>query len=241
MTNWILTGLNACYNVSKRALSFGLNSILNTLPTQVNLNRWYPVVSDTCKRCGIERQTLGHILCYCSLENMESEDPRNRVTWRHNSILKMLSHHLLVESSELPIRYIDLANNPDYYESFPEHILPGGTTLRPDLILEYDEEIILIELTSCMNNRINYWHTLKTQKYTRLTNDISLIKKCSLFAIEVSAVGLVSASTETLLSHLKMPKHIKKRIKSSLSQTALECSKEIFSYRNRTEWPHSNL
>jgi hypothetical protein len=132
---------------------------------------------------------------------------------------------------------VDLPNHRHQYANFPTHLVEE-TNLRPDLILETDSEVNLIELTSPMDSKIDYWHQIKSQKYASLRAAITF-KRCNVFAIEVGALGSVASSVDTLLSHLKIGKLKRKKSKQSLSETALFCSKAIFDHRNRTDWPYT--
>ena len=46
-----------------------------------------------CKKCGCcENQTITHVLTECSIkENLDTNDPRNVQTWRHNCILEYIT------------------------------------------------------------------------------------------------------------------------------------------------------
>ena len=75
----------------QQLIKFGLGAITNTLPNATNVAKWYPGRSKQCQRCGKTNQTLGHVLGQCDiLLGMQSENPNNRITWRHNKILSRI-------------------------------------------------------------------------------------------------------------------------------------------------------
>ena len=73
-----LTGL------SPKLLSFGVNSITNTVGTADNLKRWGIIqVDEKCDLCGELRPTITHVLSMCKGALGEREDSFNRIKWRH--------------------------------------------------------------------------------------------------------------------------------------------------------------
>ena len=77
------------YSYSPSLLSFALNSVQLTLPTPDNLQRWNKQSEANCKLCRKQNCTLLHILTGCSKALMEG-----RYTWRHDSILGIISRYL---------------------------------------------------------------------------------------------------------------------------------------------------
>ncbi|KAL0224601.1 hypothetical protein RCL1_002513 [Eukaryota sp. TZLM3-RCL] len=66
--------LSMLIDLPPSVLKFGLNGLINTLPTANNLKMWkiqrkmpdgFKIVSSHCMLCGNENATLGHVLCYC--------------------------------------------------------------------------------------------------------------------------------------------------------------------------------
>ena len=77
------------FTVTSVVVSFALNSIQLTLPTPDNLQRWNKRSDAECVLCNRRNCTLLHILtgCYKSLQE-------GRYTWRHDSILSVISKYL---------------------------------------------------------------------------------------------------------------------------------------------------
>ena len=77
------------YSYSPSLLSFALNSVQLTLPTPDNLQRWNKRSDAKCTLCNRNNCTLFHILTGCSKSLLEG-----RYTWRHDSILGIISKDL---------------------------------------------------------------------------------------------------------------------------------------------------
>lgn len=77
------------YSYTPTLLSFALNSIQLTLPTPDNLQRWNKRSDAKCTLCGRNNCTLMHILTGCPVSLREG-----RFTWRHDSILSVITEAL---------------------------------------------------------------------------------------------------------------------------------------------------
>ena len=216
-----------------------MGAMTNSLPNATNMAKMYPGRSKICQRCGEHNQTLGHVLGNCCISmNIASESPYNRITWRHNSILRNLKESLI--ANKIKNRYEILDDLPgSSYIKLPERLNPRMSGLRPDLILESRDimkdgkkEVWIIELTSCMEGNITQWHEKKRAKYATLALELSekyVVHNCP---IEVGALGFVPDNIKHLLGllHYKEPQN--KIACIGLSRVALECSSRIFTYRN---------
>ena len=92
-----LSWFNLLYGYSGSLLKFVMNGVQNTLPSPDNLHRWRK--SDFhCGLCGQTNVGLGHIIGgYCKwIVNVERFTPgEDRITWRHNCVLSVISNFLL--------------------------------------------------------------------------------------------------------------------------------------------------
>ena len=70
------------YNFTTRYLN-------NTLPTLTNMVKWKKAINSLCVAC-LKTQTLQHVVSGCNA-HLEEED---RYTWRHNSVLMILSQYM---------------------------------------------------------------------------------------------------------------------------------------------------
>jgi hypothetical protein len=130
------------------------------------------------------------------------------------------------------------------YRELPDSLNPEKSNQRPDMILVSREvnnsgkDVWIIELTSCMEENIEIWHTKKRNKYEglarKLREDNYNVKNCP---IEIGCRGYVPKNVNDLVKGLKFTENKIKIINQRLSRVALECSEKIFQYRNKTEWP----
>jgi len=94
------------FNLKKGTLKFLLNSCLDTLPTQTNL-QWVKSASDLCKLClqsgaelqGRRQETTNHILNGCKVALNQK-----RYTWRHNNLIKYITG-LISDVCRHPVPY----------------------------------------------------------------------------------------------------------------------------------------
>ena len=104
-----------------------------------------------CKKCGCN-QTITHILTECSIkENLDTNDPGNVITNRHNCIIDYLvkecKENLADKDTQI---YVDLPQHENRYKEFPSDLLLKNTTLRPDIIIKSKDLVVVGELTSPM-------------------------------------------------------------------------------------------
>ena len=126
------------YNLPRGTMKFLLNSVIDTLPTKVNLKLWGKRTSDKC-RCG-KRETLNHILNGCEMALQ-----KGRYTYRHDTILKYISDCLDREKFKC---YVDIegCQTPAGGTIPPKLVV---TTLRPDIVIldKRKKEVNVFELT----------------------------------------------------------------------------------------------
>ena len=129
---------------------------------------------------------------------------------------------------------VDIPDHPMYYDSIPSHLVRNHTSLKPDLIIESEGNVILAELTSPMPRHMDYWNKQKTAKYERLAENMT--KKATICALEVSALGDTGRSLNLFLDNFKLDRKSRNKVKSQLSRVAIECSEIIFRNRDSTNW-----
>jgi hypothetical protein len=107
---------NLIYGPGPRFISFLLNTQMNSVRTPDMLKLWGYVESAACKLCGAMQCTLHHILVNCqhALE-------QGRYTWRHDSVLMNIKHHieniLPVFNSRKPLIFAEVAKK-NFHISF---------------------------------------------------------------------------------------------------------------------------
>ena len=108
------------------------------------------------------KQTQRHVISCCpkALEN-------GRYTWRHNSVLYTLCHHLSVAVNSDDKLYADLVGFQTPTILFRQH--------RPDAcIVTSKGEIYAIELTVCYEHNTTKAREYKEQRYRNLQDEIEI-------------------------------------------------------------------
>ncbi|KAL0217750.1 hypothetical protein RCL1_008599 [Eukaryota sp. TZLM3-RCL] len=222
-----------------KTLKFGMNGLLNTVPTANNLKKWCierkmpdgsKKVSSHCSLCDHDNATLSHVLCYCPY--ILNDGVFNRPKWRHDQVLSQTI--CLIEPYITDYQLLcGLSGRLNCYASLPLI----NSTLRPDILLINSKEVLIAELACPMESSLNSRHSEKTTKYQQLA---SLYRgqsfDVSIYAFENSARDLVADSVSTFFEKLKIPKEIVKSVSQKLSFTALNCSYRIFANRDNKDW-----
>ena len=79
---------NELWKMEPLRIKFLLRSTYDLLPTPTNLVRWGLTQDEKCPLCS-QPCHLEHVLSSCKVALSQ-----HRYTWRHNSVLKVLAHHL---------------------------------------------------------------------------------------------------------------------------------------------------
>ncbi|KAL0213501.1 hypothetical protein RCL1_007127 [Eukaryota sp. TZLM3-RCL] len=194
--------LSMLIDLPPKTLKFGMNGLLNTLPTANKLKKWCierkmpdgsKKVSSHCSLCDHDNATLSHVLCYCPY--ILNDGVFNRPKWRHDQVLSQTI--CLIEPYITDYQLLcDLSGHFNCYTSLPLI----NSTLRPDILLINSKEVLIAELTCPMESSLNSRHSEKTAKYQHLA---SLYRgqsfDVSIYAFEISARGLVADSVSTVL------------------------------------------
>ena len=160
-----------------------------------------------CKKCGCDKQTITHILTECSIkEKLDTNDPANVITDRHNSVIyylvKELKENLADKDTQI---YVDLPQHENRYKEFPSDLLLKNTTLRPDIIIKSKDLVVVGELTSPMEWNMKKNNEFKKSKYTKellpsMKNDVPV----DFQPFEISARGVVGESIREHSTFLKL-------------------------------------
>ena len=160
--------------------SFCRRCLIVSLPTtNSNLSRWKTISNETCTLCENVKQTQRHVISCCpkALED-------GRYTWRHNSVLYALCHHLSVAVSSDDKLYADLIGFQTPTVLFRQH--------RPDAcIVTSKGEMYVIEFTVCYEHNTTKAREYKEQRYRNLQDEIEI--EYSVFKvvfIEITTLGL---------------------------------------------------
>ena len=154
------------YNLPRGTLKFLLNSVIDTLPTKVNLKLWGKRTHDKC-HCG-ERQTLNHILNCCK-QSLED----GRYTYRHDNVLRYIFECL--DSEKFTVMCdLEGAKSAAGGTLTPDIVV---TTLKPDLVVidKITKALHIFELTVPNESRIEIASKLKMDKYQHFKTDCNTI------------------------------------------------------------------
>ena len=232
--------LSHFHDLPLKVVQFGMKALSNTLVTGENRQIWFPGTRSAahCGRCPAEFQTLTHVLAQCCIQlNIGSHDPRNRITWRHNEVLRTIVNHIKKNSPQWAI-YGDLKG----LSRLPSHYLSTTSTQLPDLVLVSAKAIVIGELTAPMEHNMACQHTIKTDKYYGLCQNIAQANPdmtVDLQCFEVGARGGVTSTLKEFFQICRMPNKAVKSAMDAASRRAVECSARIFKYRDTHDWPVS--
>ena len=226
----------------RKAFKFGLNALVDTCPVNYNLKKWSGGVrtGDECDLCGSKRETISHVLAECPAALASGpNDPKNRFSYRHNAILSSLAKAVRTEKPEWTVM-TDLRHDEFTYQHAaaaprPAHLEMLGT-LRPDLVLTNEREVILAELTSPMEHNMERRNKDKTARYESLRLPAGDNGRLYKFPFEIGARGGINGSLKKLLDHIGLQGHQYREVRDHLSRTALRCSAEIFSHKGVRDW-----
>ena len=222
----------AVQNLPPELLKFSLNAVQDTLPHNVNLTRWRggKDLSSACKLCG-GRKTLLHVL-----NNCPKALKMRRYNERHDATLQVISDFLTENMQE---GYQLLADLPQFQPYvFPPHI--SITDQRPDIVVwsNTTQEVWLIELSVCFETRYEDAHTLKTNRYADLMEQIANTSlDGTLVTLEVGCRGFLSLpGFHTVKQHLlECSKRKWEAFLINVAQTAIRGSHKIWVTRNWTD------
>lgn len=237
------------YGVPKGVMQFAMRSATNCLATPDNLKRWKKVNSDSCKMCAKpstrpHKATLFHILNNCDAFLGEKE----RMTWRHDSIINYMAETL---KERLPPNikvYADLEDYKVNGGTIPQNITV--TTSRPDLVVVDSSPpvptVYLFELTVCFE-RVGNMEAANARKYDRYSSLADDIKEagydCKNIPFEIGSRGhitLENKSKLTIVHKLCNPRTNFTKFWQNISKTSLLSSYSIYLSRNDpwTEIPY---
>ena len=230
---------SAIFCLPPSLLKFGVNAIINTLPSRNNLKRWKLISDDACTLCQ-NGQTIQHVLSFCKPALVSG-----RFTWRHNTVLKPIADYLRSRLPSSTFVYVD--DLPDYKYDQPFLQTIHESTLRPDIVLveKKSKTFVMIELSCPDDENMNQRRKAKQEKYAILVqNATANLWSTQLHTIEVSTRGFHNGSLRNTLSaidaHWKLP-HTKSDLSTMCaitSELCLHASYFIWLCRNITSFNH---
>ena len=162
-STWHNTGLNLRF----KDWRFIHKARLNCLPTNATKARWSNT-SPTCRHCA-ETETLPHVLNHCRPELIHIRE-------RHNQIATRITD---------AIRFGQVTTDRTIRES--------GLPLRPDIVVEEDDRILIIDVTCPFDNgaaALDEAAQAKITKYEPLKQHcLSTGKRCEILPFVVGSLG----------------------------------------------------
>ena len=220
-------------------LKFGINAIMNTIPSLNNLKRWGLTSDDRCPLCG-QSQTIMHVLssCYVSL-------CVGKFTWRHNLVLKHVVHFLSQHCGSGVRILTDLPNHPLQYSQVPIEL--GLTTKRPDIIVidDVNKVVGFLELTVPDEENMEERHSEKMERQRSYVEDASSLGWTSLnLCFEIGTRGFHNPNgslRRAILSlgkalECKIPQKDLDKLSAKTSEVALNASYYIWLTRSLATW-----
>ena len=142
------------------------------------------ISNESCTLCENVKQTQRHVIS-CCFKALEEE----RYTWRHNSVLYTLCHHLSGVVNSDDKLYADHVRFQTPTVLFRQH--------RSDACIVISKgEIYAIELTVCCEHNTTKAREYKEQRYRNLQDEIQI--EYSVFKvvfIEITTLGLTPKTT----------------------------------------------
>ena len=160
---------------------FARRAFILSLGNNSNLKRWNIRDSANCELCN-KLQTQLHVFSNCKVA-LEQQ----RYTWRHDSILMTIIHHLKVAvGADLRL----FADCPNSYTTCTSTLF---RTLRPDIVVDFKGSVYVVELTVPYETNCTKAKRRKKERYRHLRSE--LITACYAFEVitlEVTTLGFVS-------------------------------------------------
>ena len=245
-----------------------LNSVQNTLPHPINLRRWKIDSQAQCGLCGWKNAGLPHILAGCrvALEQGRISYRHDSILKVIEVAIKRRAETVKIitpmKTGMEPVRFMEqgqkakkkkkektgiLDTASDWVVQvdlrkkqthFSTHIIT--TTDRPDLVLYSDRAkvVVMIELTSPIEDNLEKWRVLKSTKYEKLAENIREggLWKPTVLTIEVGARGFAAKRTAGMWRRLGLAEKEGRKLTEKISRTAIRCSHYIWICRNTKEW-----
>ncbi|HMK58473.1 MAG TPA: reverse transcriptase domain-containing protein, partial [Nitrososphaeraceae archaeon] len=218
ITRWSKTVLKLPESLFK----FARRALQQQLATATNLKRWGRRDSNSCTLCKAAIQTNKHVLSNCSAPSSLA-----RYTSRHDNILIIIANWLLSVLPSSAQLYVDL-NSGNFNK-----VNNIFKSLRPDISVLTNDKIFTLELTVCHESNFSAAHLRKISRYKNLKEDLVSIYLNHVLiqsTVEVSVLGFVSDTSQ--FTKLVGISPIPICILNNLTNTAIDCSKNIFIHRD---------
>ena len=200
---------------------FARKSLIFCLPNKSNLLRWSLVDSNLCVWCS-KVETQLHVLSNCV-------NCLNRYTWRHDSILNTILHKLSRSTKNITKLCADCGK---LKFTCPSELFGSN---RPDIVIEIEKRIIVLELTVCFETNTKKSRNYKEDRYKKLEDDLLVeYDAFSIVFIEFTKFGFISKESFQPLVKLLQELEINvDRLIYKCMETAIRATYFIFCRRNK--------
>ena len=202
-STWHCSGLNIRF----KDWRFIHRARLNVLPLNANKHRFSNLASEKCRFCE-QPETLPHVLCHCRPDMVQIRN-------RHNRIVDRLTN---------AIRFGKITTDRTIQDS--------GLRLRPDVVVEEHNEVLIIDVTCPFDNDVDALTDAalaKIHKYEPLKDFvISTGRKCLIFPFVVGALGSWYTKNELLMTRLGMTRRYKSLFRKLCCTDAIQGSNNIY-------------
>ena len=208
---------------------FARRALILNLGNNSNLKRWNIRDSANCDLCN-KLQTQLHVFSNCKVA-LEQQ----RYTWRHNSILMTIIHHLKVAVGADLRLFADCPNSGTTCTS------TLFQTLRPYMVVDFKGSIYVIELTVPYETNCEKAKRRKKERYRHLRSE--LITPCHAFTVitlEVTTLGFVSKDIDNFRRLLRTLEMNDERIIKKCMEVSLRATFYIYCRRNKP-WNNPDL
>ena len=215
-------------NLPTNIFCFCRKALIFCLPNKSNLLRWKLSQNDNCELCS-KKQTQLHTLSNCS-------SALKRCTWRHDSVLTCLIKNIEKYLNKKQKLFTDCPSLPYTNTS------ALFTNQRPDIAIQENNHITVIELTICFETNTKKSRDYKAQRYANLSDQLKLRNaKLSLVLLEFTTLGFIGKESLTQTTRfLKSIGAPRDHIIYKCMETAIRASYFIFCRRNKS-WQDPEL
>ena len=149
---------------------------------------WGQTNDDRCTFCS-QSESLLHVVAGC-----KSYLEEGRYTWRHNSVLLFLSK-MLAKAKDIQL-FAD-------HDDFDSPCMITGHSLRPDMLIIFNQTLYIIELTVGFESNVNSNSLRKMRKYSELVDTFSRKYDAVKFVnVSMGTLGMFGTSCDTFIAML---------------------------------------
>ena len=183
---------------------------------------WGQTNDDRCTFCS-QSESLLHVVAGC-----KSYLEEGRYTWRHDSVLLFLSK-MFAKAKDIQL-FADL-------DDFDSPCMITGHSLRPDMLIIFNQTLYIIELTVGFESNVNSNSLRKMRKYSELVDTFSRKYDAVKFVnVSMGTLGMLGTSCDTfnaMLNEVGTTQSQKYYVLKSMTNITIRCTYYIFCMRDK--------